>query len=117
MKSCNLIISLSFALSVIACGSPSDEAKVGSQTVLSANREAPIGWVKFDAYSDSTFTYSLSSRDKYHGTYSRKGDTLLLTCADSTIGIDTVVVEDTSLKFVGEQTPGYAGITINTLTK
>lgn len=81
--------------------------------VLAADREAPLGWVKFYAYADSTFEYSRDSREKYHGNYRLRGDTLFLTCDDSNIGIDTAIIQKQVLKFLGKKSPRFAGITIN----
>ena len=87
------------------------------EPILVADREAPIGWVVFKAYEDSTFKYSLSSRDNYNGTYKLKGDTLFLSCTDTTIGIDTAIIREKSIEFFGNKSPRFAGITINKISK
>lgn len=117
MKNSISFVFVGALLSISACRNSTEKNDLALKPCLSANREAPVGWVNFDAYPDSTFTYSLSPRDKHAGTYSQKGDTLFLTCADSSMGVEMVVVEENSLHFIGKQTPLYAGITINSLTK
>lgn len=87
------------------------------ELILAADREAPIGWVNFNAYADNTFKYSLSRNTMYEGTYILNGDTLLLSCSDSTIGIDKVVINKGSLEFFGKASPGFAGISVNKITK
>jgi hypothetical protein len=83
------------------------------ETILAADREAPVGWVRFYAYSDSTFEYSLDARDKHRGKYHISRDTLFLESNDTNIGIDKVIIKGDLLEFVGDKSPRFAGITIN----
>jgi len=56
------------------------------KSILQASREAPLGWLYFELYSDSSFTATNSGlriSSKYHGTYQHKFDTLFLTYSDS----------------------------------
>jgi hypothetical protein len=89
----------------------------GREPILSADREAPVGWVVFNAYADNTFEYSLSSRHKYNGTYRLNSDTLFLACKDTTIGIDTAIIREKSVEFFGKKNPRFASIKINKISK
>lgn len=56
--------------------------------ILSASREAPLGWVTIHLYADSSFELvnagiRSSNTDRYPGTYRTVGDTLLFTYTDS----------------------------------
>jgi len=110
---------LIFVLTIIgltSCSNSND--KIEPRPILAADREAPVGWVVFNAYPDSAFNYSLSSRHKYTGTFKLNADTLFLTCSDTTIGIDKVIIRQKgSLEFFGKKTPRFASITINEISK
>lgn len=84
---------------------------------LCAQREAPIGWVRFKTFPDCTFTYSRGRGDNHKGTFILKGDTLFLSSTDTTIHCDKVVIGEESIQFIGEDTPGFASINVNKLTK
>jgi hypothetical protein len=100
-----------------SCSNLSSRRDNGSELILAADREAPVGWVNFAAYADKTFNYSLSRSDKYLGTYKLNGDTLFLTCADTIIGIDTAIIRKGSVEFFGKRSPRFATISINKITK
>ena len=110
---------LLFVLTIISLTSCSNSQDTNEpKPILAADREAPVGWVVFKAYPDSTFKYSLSSRHKYTGTFKLNADTLFLTCSDTTIGIDKVAIGNKgSLEFFGKKSPRFAGITINKISK
>jgi hypothetical protein len=112
-----LILSLSFIISLTSCSNSSKPTDNEPETILSADREAQIGWVNFDAYADNTFKYSLSPRHKYTGTFRLNGDTLFLTCADSTIGIDTAIIREKSVEFFGKKSPRFASISVNKISR
>lgn len=95
----------------------SADKKDEPEPILSADREAPVGWVVFNAYADNTFEYSLSSRHKYSGTFRLNSDTLFLACNDTTIGIDTAIIREKSVEFFGKKSPRFAGITVNKISK
>lgn len=98
---------------VIACNTSDEKTP---ELILAADREAPIGWVNFNAYADSTFKYSLSRNSVYNGTYSLKGDTLFLSFEDKSVGIDKVVINNGALAFFGKASPGFANISVNKIT-
>jgi hypothetical protein len=106
---------LFFSLWITLACNTSDEKT--PELILAADREAPIGWVSFNAYADSTFKYSLSRNTLYNGTYSLRGDTLFLSFADKSIDIDKVVIKNGSLAFFGKASPGFASISVNKITK
>jgi hypothetical protein len=112
-----IIIFLLTITSLISCFNSFDRNEKGPEPILAADREAPIGWVIFKAYPNNTFEYSLSSRHQYKGTFKFKNDTLFLICTDTTIGIDTAIIRDKSVEFLGKKSPRFASITINKLAK
>lgn len=113
-----ILITLPAILGLASCFNSADKNNELAP-VLAADREAQLGWVVFKAFPDSTFRYSLSSRssDQYSGTFKMRGDTLFLTSKDTTIGIDTVVVRERSLEFLGKRSPRVAAISINKINK
>ena len=94
----------------------------GSEPQMKANliaqREAPVGWVRFKTYPDSTFVYTRGRGDGTHmGTYKLKGDTLYLSSTDTSMHCEKVFIGDNSVEFIGKDTPGFASIVTNSLTK
>ena len=114
LNSKNIPLLLFYLWIMLGCNTSEEKTP---ELILAADREAPIGWVNFNAYADHTFKYSLSRNTIYEGTYILNGNTLLLSCSDSRIGIDKVVINKGSLEFFGKASPGFAGISINKITK
>lgn len=112
----SLVLITHLLLFITACGNRSDTIHKPS-ILLYAEREAPVGRVQFTAYADSSFEYSLIPREVFKGRYVLKGDSLFLTCANSNIGIDTIVIREKSLQFYGKKSPKFAGIVVNALMK
>lgn len=111
-----LVLITGLLLFIVACGQRSDKLHKPS-ILLYAEREAPVGRVQFTAYADSSFEYSLVPREVFKGSYVLKGDSLFLNCADSSIGINKVVIGEQSLQFFGKKSPKFAGIIVNALIK
>lgn len=69
------------------CGSSNDNLRQEKpEPNLTADREAPLGWVYLKTYPDSTFEFILTGlrdRDVYSGTYKLNQDTILFTYTDS----------------------------------
>jgi hypothetical protein len=80
------IILLSLTI-LFACESAENKENTDDKkSILQASREAPLGWLYFELYADSTFmatSAGLRDADKYHGTYKLHFDTLFLTYKDS----------------------------------
>lgn len=79
-------IFLSLATLFSCSTSESNELPDNKESILYASREAPLGWLYFELFSDSTFTATsagLRDADNYHGTYRLHFDTLFLTYRDS----------------------------------
>jgi hypothetical protein len=111
------IIFLSLTILFACKSSENNENPDDKELILHASREAPLGWLYFELYSDSTFMVTnagLRDADKYHGTYQLHFDTLFLTYQDSipkAFGRE-ILIEKNNLRFL--DIPG--GLSINKTT-
>jgi hypothetical protein len=103
---------------LFACKSADNSERTDDKkSILHASREAPLGWLYFELYSDSTFmatSAGLRDVDNFHGTYNLNFDTLFLTYKDSipkTFGKE-ILIERNNLRFL--DMPG--GLPINKTT-
>lgn len=108
------IILLSLTI-LFACESAENKENTDDKkSILQASREAPLGWLYFELYSDSTFmatSAGLRDADKFLGTYKLHFDTLFLTYKDSipkAFGKE-ILIEKHNLRFL--DIPG--GLPIN----
>jgi hypothetical protein len=111
------IILLSLTILFACKSTETSENREDKKTILHASREAPLGWLYFELYSDSSFkatSAGLRDADKYHGTYQLHFDTLFLTYKDSipkAFGKE-ILIENHNLRFL--DIPG--GLPINKTT-
>ena len=111
------IILLSLTILFACKSTETSENLDDKKTILHASREAPLGWLYFELYSDSTFratSAGLRDGDNYYGTFQLHFDTLFLTYKDSipkTFGRE-ILIEKHNLRFL--DMPG--GLSINKTT-
>jgi hypothetical protein len=111
------IILLSLTILFACRSTETSENLDDKKAILHASREAPLGWLYFELYSDSTFmatSTGLRDGDNYYGTFQLHFDTLFLTYNDSipkTFGKE-ILIEKYNLRFL--DMPG--GLPINKTT-
>jgi len=91
------------------------------KSVLSADREAPLGWVYLKVYEDKSFDFVLTGlRDKieYSGTYRLNKDTIFFTYADSIPKAGkTAIITKNSVSYIDGEYPESVVIKLNKLSK
>jgi hypothetical protein len=89
------------------------------ETVLLADREAPLGWIYLRMYTDSSFEFEsrgLRDKDVYHGTYKLRGDTIYFNYRDSIPKAGTkAIITNKSVSYINGSYHESVGIKLNRL--
>lgn len=99
----HLTILLLFTCILTSCNSPNEK-----ETILLADREAPLGWVYLRIYEDKTFEFESRGLERrgyiYEGTMELKNDTLYFNYSDSipSVGKKAVLNKNSILYTHGE---------------
>jgi len=109
------VIPITLLLCLYSCNSK----EKGKIKILAANREAPLGWVYLNVYSDSSFEFiSKGLRDQsiYPGIVKIKKDTLHFTYTDSIPKAGkTAIITKTSVSYIDGEYPESVQINLNEL--
>jgi hypothetical protein len=92
--------------------------KKEKEVVLSADREAPLGWIYLNMYDDKSFEFiskgMIRSKDIYAGNYSIKNDTIYFKYKDSIPKAGTkAILINSFLKYIDGEYPESVEVKIN----
>ena len=85
---------------------------------MSADREAPLGWIYLNMYDDKSFEFiskgMIRSKDIYAGNYSIKNDTIYFKYKDSIPKAGTkAILINSFLKYIDGEYPESVEVKIN----
>ena len=113
------LITILLYLLLVSCGQTDNSVKKEEkELILTADREAPLGWIYLRMYDDKTFEFESKGLERkgtiYSGKYNLKNDTIIFNYTDSIPRAGNMaLIGDKVVAYINGEYPERVEIKIN----